>query len=61
MAFVVMFLGLEVAVMRIKSKYNKQLFSRSISIKVNMAFIINAVEVGRVLVALPDFKSGVSG
>ncbi len=43
-----------------KKKYNKKLFSRSISIKFNISCVY-AVEVGRVLVALPDFKSGVSG
>jgi hypothetical protein len=41
-------------------KYNKKLFSRSISIKLFLS-LEDAVEVGRVLVALPDFKSGVAG
>ncbi len=73
MAFVVFFLGVRVEERRNlvivreyllicyrKKKHNKKLFSRSISIKLNFTWV-NAVEVGRVLVALPDFKSGVSG
>ena len=44
-----------------KKKHNKKLFSGSISIKFKTSCYTDAVEVGRVLVALPDFKSGVSG